>query len=179
VVVRAASETETEYQKRLNAQLDELAKTVAENMQKGILLHYTGTKAEFKEVGANAGGTKDLIELNEQWIISGAKGQPSLLGRTTGSTETWATVAYEQFARMLQNYQRLVRRALEYCYKLHITLLGHDFQDINIWFNPIRSLHPDKDAEVMKINAEAISILLQSGIISQEEARKFFNQVRI
>ncbi len=169
---RSPSETETEYQKRLSAQLEDLAKIVSENMQKGIFLHYEGVSAEFKEVSANAGGVRDLVELNEQWMISGAKGQPSLLGRTTGSTETWATVAYEQFVRMLQNYQRLVKRALEYCYKFHITLLGYDFQDININFTPIKSLKPDKDAELLKIKAETIQILLQNGIITNEEARK-------
>ncbi|MEJ5228288.1 hypothetical protein [Thermodesulfovibrio sp.] len=169
---RASSETDTEYLKRCNAQLEELAKTIVDNIQKGVLLHYEGSEAEFKEVGANASGVRELVELNEQWIISGAKGQPSLLGRTTGATETWATVAYEQFVRMLQNYQRVVRRALEYCYKLHALLLGYEFEDINVVFNPIKSLKPDKDAEVLKTTAEAVVVLLQSGLIDKERAQK-------
>lgn len=174
---RASSETDTEYLQRCNAQLEELAKTIVENIQKGVLLHYEGSEAEFKEVGANASGVRELVELNEQWIISGAKGQPSLLGRTSGSTETWATVAYEQFVRMLRNYQRVVRRALEYCYKLHALLLGYEFEDINIMFNPIKSLKPDKDAEVLKITAEAVAMLLQSGLIDREKAEKIIEEV--
>lgn len=176
---RAANETDTEYLKRCNSQLEELAKTIIDNMQKGVLLHYEGSEAEFKEVGANVAGVRDLIELNEQWIISGAKGQPSLLGRTSGSTETWATVAYEQFTRMLQNYQRVIRRALEYCYKLHLILLGYEFEDVNIIFNPIKSLSPDKDAQVIKIKTEAIQILLQAGVIDLETAKKLFEEVKI
>lgn len=174
---RASSETDTEYLQRCNAQLEELAKTIVENIQKGVLLHYEGSEAEFKEVGANASGVRELVELNEQWIISGAKGQPSLLGRTSGSTETWATVAYEQFVRMLKNYQRVVRRALEYCYKLHALLLGYEFEDINVVFNPTKSLNPDKDAEVLKTTAEAVAVLMQSGLIDKEKAEKIIEEV--
>ncbi|MDI6865777.1 phage portal protein family protein [Thermodesulfovibrio yellowstonii] len=174
---RAPSETDTEYLQRCNGQLEELAKAIVENIQKGVLLHYEGSEAEFKEVGANASGVREIIELNEQWIISGAKGQPSLLGRTSGSTETWATVAYEQFVRMLQNYQRVIRRAMEYCYKLHALLLGYEFDDINVVFNPIKSLRPDKDAEVLKTKAEAVVMLLQSNLIEKEEAKKVIEEV--
>lgn len=169
---KAPSETEVEYQKRLSNTLETLAQQVTENMQKGVLLHYSGTKAEFKEVGSNVSGVRDIMELNEQWTISGAKGQPSLLGRTSGSTETWATVAYEQFIRMLENYRRLVRRAMERVYKLHCTLLGFEYEDINFLFNPIKSLKPAEDMEVYKKKVEAISMLVQAGIMSIEEARK-------
>lgn len=174
---RAASETDTEYLKRCNLQLEELAKIIVDNIQKGVLLHYEGSEATFKEVGANAAGVREILELNEQWIISGAKGQPSLLGRSTGATETWATVAYEQFVRMLQNYQRVVRRALEYCYKLHALLLGYEFEDINVVFQPIKSLTPDKDADVLKATVEAVTTLLQAGLIEKPQAEKIIEEV--
>lgn len=169
---KAHSETEVEYQKRLSGTLENLANQVTENMQKGVLLHYVGTKAEFKEVGSNVAGVRDIVELNEQWVISGAKGQPSLLGRTSGSTETWATVAYEQFIRMLENYRRIVRRVMEKIYKMHCTLLGFEYDDINFVFNPIKSLNPAEDMDVYKKKVEAIGVLVQAGIMSIEEARK-------
>lgn len=174
---RAPSETDAEYLKRCNSQLEELAKTIVDNISKGILLHYEGSEAQFKEVGANAGGVRDILELNEQWIISGAKGQPSLLGRTTGATETWATVAYEQFIRMLRNYQRIVRRGLEYCYKLHALLKGYEFEDINIVFNPIKSLQPDRDAQVLKTMVESVVMLLEANLIDRATAERLIKEV--
>lgn len=139
---------------------------------KVCFLHFEGTKAQFKEVGSSATGVRELIELNEQWIISGAKGQPSLLGRTTGSTETWATVAYEQFMRMLQNYQRLIRRVVERVYKLHLTLKGYKFDDVNFDFNPLPSLKPDLVSEMFAKKVQAVVSLLQAGIINIEQAKK-------
>lgn len=169
---RAPNETEVEYQKRLMEYLDNIAVNIAENMTKGIFLHFEGTKAQFKEVGGIVSGARDIIEMNEQWIISGAKGQPSLLGRTTGSTETWATVAYEQFVRMLQNYQRLVRRVMERIYKLHLTLKGYDFEDVNFVFNPLPSLKPDLQSEIFAKKAQAVVSLIQAGVIDIEQAKK-------
>lgn len=169
---RAPNETEVEYQKRLSEYLDNVASTISENIAKGVFLHFEGTKAQFKEVGSSATGVRELIDLNEQWIISGAKGQPSLLGRTTGSTETWATVAYEQFMRMLQNYQRLIRRVVERVYKLHLTLKGYKFDDVNFDFNPLPSLKPDLVSEMFAKKAQAVVSLLQAGIINIEQAKK-------
>ncbi|GIW22250.1 MAG: hypothetical protein KatS3mg068_1257 [Candidatus Sericytochromatia bacterium] len=95
------------------------------------------TQLTFKELSNSMTGLSELSTMIDKLIISGAKGQPSLLGRTEGSTETWATVSYQQFVKTLQNFQRAVRRALEYCYRLHISLLGYDFEDINVIFNPL------------------------------------------
>ncbi|WP_028844719.1 hypothetical protein [Thermodesulfovibrio thiophilus] len=169
---RSPNETEFEYQKRLTEYLNNIAQSISENMAKGVFLHFEGTKAQFKEVGGSMSGARDVIEMNEQWIISGAKGQPSLLGRTTGSTETWATIAYEQFVRMLQNYQRLVRRVMERLYKFHLTLKGYSFEDVNFIFNPLPQLKPDAEIEMFAKKSQAVALLLQSGIIDIEKAKE-------
>lgn len=169
---RSPNETEFEYQKRLTEYLNNIAQSISENMTKGVFLHFEGTKAQFKEVGGSMSGARDVIEMNEQWIISGAKGQPSLLGRTTGSTETWATIAYEQFVRMLQNYQRLVRRVMERLYKFHLTLKGYSFEDVNFIFNPLPQLKPDAEIEMFAKKSQAVALLLQSGIIDIEKAKE-------
>lgn len=169
---RAPNETEAEYQKRLKEYLDSVATSIADNMTRGVFLHFDGTKAQFKEVGGSLSGVREIIELNEQWIISGAKGQPSLLGRTTGSTETWATVAYEQFVRMLQSYQRLIRRVMERIYKLHLTLKGYSFEDINFIFNPLPQLKPGTEVEEFLKKSQAVAQLVQAGVIDAAEAKK-------
>ncbi|MCS7317307.1 MAG: DUF1073 domain-containing protein [Candidatus Dojkabacteria bacterium] len=168
---KAPSETEFEYRNRLQNDIESISKTVYDNISKGIVIHYEGTELNFKELSNSLSGISELSNMIDKLIISGAKGQPSLLGRTEGSTETWATVSYEQFVKTLQNFQRTIKRALEYCYKLHISLLGYDFDDINIIFNPLPSLNPDKDAQNSKIKVDNTLNLLNSGLIDNQKAK--------
>jgi hypothetical protein len=166
------TETETEYFKRLEEHLNKVAEQIAENIQKGIFLHYEGTKAEFKEIGGKASDVDKILAHINRWLITGAKAQPSLLGISEGITETWAVVSYEQFARQLQNYQRIVKRALEYIYKLHCALKGFDIEDINIIFNPVPKLKPEADIEAFTKKADAITKLIETGVITIDEARE-------
>lgn len=172
---KAPSETEFEYRKRLQNDIENISKSVYDNISKGIVVHYEGTELNFKELSNSLSGISELSNMIDKLIISGAKGQPSLLGRTEGSTETWATVSYQQFVKTLQNFQRSIKRALEYCYKLHISLLGYDFEDINIIFNPLPSLNPDKDAQNSKIQVENTLNLLNSGLIDNQKAKSILD----
>lgn len=169
---KAPAETEFEYNKRLTKNIEDMSNILSDNIQKGMIVHYEGTNIQFKELSNSLQGIDTLSEMIDRLIISGAKGQPSLLGRTTGSTETWATVSYEQFVKTLQNYQRTIKRALEYCYKLHITLLGYSFDDINIIFNPLPSLNPDKEAQNSKVIVENTLEILRENLIDKKQAKK-------
>jgi hypothetical protein len=166
------TEIETEYFKRLEEHLNKVAEQVAENIQKGIFLHYEGTKAEFKEIGGKISDVDKILAHINRWLVTGAKAQPSLVGISEGITETWAVVSYEQFARQLQNYQRIVKRALEYIYKLHCALKGFDIEDINIIFNSVPKLKPEADIEVFTKKVDAITKLFETGIITIDEARE-------
>lgn len=168
---RLPGETEIEYQKRLKEYLEENADLFKEQIQKGIALHYDTTKVEYKEI-AGIATSRELIDLVEQWMVSASKMQPSLLGRTTGSTETWATIAYEQFVRQLKNMQNLCKEAIEYGLKLHLTLAGAPFSELEVRFSPPPSLSPEKEAQSRKLDADRIVELAQAGLITSEEARK-------
>jgi len=172
---RSPSETQAEYLKRLEQHLEKVAQTVSDNISKGAFVHYEGTKAEFKEIGAKTSEVDKIIGHINRWLIAGAKGQPSLVGVSEGITETWAVVSFEQFAKQLQNYQQVVRRALEYFYKLHLALKGFDVDDVNVVFNPVPKLKPEADIEIFTKKADAVVNLVASGIITTDEARKELN----
>lgn len=172
---KAPNETEVEYQNRLRKFLEETASDVEKNINKGILLHFEGTEAEFKEVSANFSGTKEIIELIEKYIIEGAKAQPSLLGFSTGYTETWSSVALHVFVKQLENIQNLVERALEYIYRLHIALKGYNIDDVDVEFYPVPEFQPHKVAEAEKFKAEMIKTLLEAQVITIDEARQMLN----
>jgi hypothetical protein len=171
-LAKAPNETETEYQERALKWLENIAQQVSENMSKGIFLHFDGTDAEFKEISPNAGGIREIIDLAEKWLIEGAKSQPAVLGFSTGYTETWATVALHVFSAQLENTQRLVRRFLEFVYRLHLMLKGFDIDDVNIIFNPLPDFEPQKKAEARLKETQRIVQLLQAGIIDVETAKK-------
>lgn len=78
---------------------------------------------------------------------------------------------------MLRNYQRIVRRGLEYCYKFHALLKGYEFEDINIVFNPIKSLQPDRDAQVLKTMVESVVMLLEANLIDRATAERLIKEV--
>jgi len=171
-LAKAPNETETEYQERALKWLENIAQQVSENMAKGIFLHFDGTEAEFKEISPNAGGIREIIDLAEKWLIEGAKSQPAVLGFSDGYTETWATVALHVFSAQLENIQRLVRRFLEFVYRLHLMLKGFDIDDVNIIFNPLPDFEPQKKAEARLKETQRIVQLLQAGIIDVETAKK-------
>lgn len=169
---KAPNETEKEYQDRAIRFLQQFGQDVADNMSKGIFLHYEGTEAKFQEISGNASGVKDIIELLERWTIEGAKAQPSLLGFSTGYTETWSTVALHTFVSQLSSIQTIIKRYLEYIYKLHLLLKGYNIDDVDVEFNPLPDFNPEKTAKAKLDDTQRIIQMLQAGIISVEEARK-------
>lgn len=168
---RLSGETETEYRKRLQEVLREEAKRVEENIQKGIVIHYDTSEVKYERIETSDLG-KGVIDQIELWILSAVRLQPSLLGRTTGSTETWAVVAYQQFTRQLRNMQQLVGDALEYFISLHLTLGGFEFKKVKVSFEQPPELNPKLNEEAQKLKAERVLSLYQAGLISYEEARR-------
>ena len=172
-VQKAPNETEVEYQNRQKQFLQNVAQDVANNITQGVFLHFEGTKAEFKDISnGNGREVKEIIELLERWTIEGAKSQPALLGFSTGYTETWATVALHTFISQLQSIQNIIKRFLEYTYRLHVVLKGYDVDDVKIIFNDLPDFQPQNKAQADLFEAQKLVQLLQAGIISVEEARK-------
>jgi hypothetical protein len=169
---KAPNETEKEYQDRARQFLEQFGQDVAENMSKGVFLHFEGTEAKFEEITGNASGIKEIIELLERWAIEGAKTQPSLLGFSTGYTETWSTVALHTFVSQLSSIQTIVKRFLEYAYKLHLLLKGYNIDDVDIEFNPLPDFRPDRTSKAELDRTQKVIQMLQAGVISVEEARK-------
>lgn len=170
---KAPNETEKEYQERLLQFLENIAPEIEDNMAKGVLLHYDGTDVQFKEITPNASGIRELVELNLNWVVSGAKSQPILVGMTGGLTETWGVISLKLLYQQFKNIQMTVKRFLEYTYKLHIALKGYEIDDIDVNFNPPPEYYPEKTAEAELKKAQYVVTLLQAGVISTEEAREY------
>ena len=167
---KVTGETDTEYYRRVREWLKEESDNIQQMIQKGVVIHTDASKVNFKEIPSTSIG-KEITELIEQWIVSSAKMQPSLLGRTTGSTETWAYIAYEQFVRQLRNIQKSVEQCLKYGLNLHLLLNGIK-ETVDIEFEKPPVLAPDKEAMASKLRADKLKELVESGIITKDEARR-------
>jgi len=167
----ADGETDTEYRERLYNKLLEEAQRVQEQIQKGLIIHYDSSQVKYEKIETSDLG-KGIIDQIELWLLSAVKLQPSLLGRTTGSTETWAVVAYAQFVRQLKNMQQLVEDVLEYFIGLHLTLRNVTFDHLEVEFEEPPDLNPKLTEEAQKTRADRVIALYQAGLLSLEEARK-------
>jgi hypothetical protein len=164
-------ETDTEYRKRLQELLQQEAANINNQIQNGVIVHYDSTNVSHKDISTSDLG-KGIIDQIELWLISGAKLQPSILGRSTGQTETWATVAYTQFVRQLKNMQQLVADFLEYLIGFHLTLRSIEFEKISVDFEDPPELNPKLNEEAKLTRAQRVISLYQAGLITEEEARK-------
>lgn len=170
---KTPSETNKEYQDRNKEYLKNSAANIIENLSSGVIVHTEGTKIDFKDIGKSITGIESLMSYNDTWLISGAKLLPSLLSRSSGSTETWSTIAYRQFTSQLENYQRLLKRAIEYIYCMHILLANYDEHGITIDFNKaLPPINPESDSISAKNNAEADSAYLDKQVMTVDEVRK-------
>ncbi|MDQ7081761.1 MAG: hypothetical protein Q9N34_01270 [Aquificota bacterium] len=51
------------------------------------------------------------------------------------------------FLSQIKNIQRIVKRFLEYTYKLHLVLRGFDVDDVDVEFEEPPDFNPEKTAE--------------------------------
>jgi hypothetical protein len=66
----------------------------------------------------------------------------------------------------------MIKRFLEYSYKLHLLLKGYNIDDVDVEFDPLPDFHPDKTAKAELDRVQKVIQMLQSGIITVEDAKK-------
>ncbi len=167
------NEAPREYTARLKKNLEDFAKSFRENFAKsGVAVSYDDVTIDHKSVTGDARGAADLFQIGEEQLASGIDMDPSLLGRSYSTTETYAGVVYESFLSKLRGRQRVLKRFLEKVYWLHLVLKGFRVKAVTVTFNPSRSLDPAADAQAK--NFELLNILLKqdAGWISADEAAR-------
>ena len=163
-------ESSTKYVSRCQTFLDEQAERMKHNYRDGIAVGFMDSfSVEHHSITGNAQGAKELFEMNEQQVFSGLKADPALHGRTYSTTETYAGVVYEKMLSIISNYQRTMKAVLEYGYKLHLRLLGLDYRDLWIEFEPSQSLNAERDEETYGTKLTNLKLLYDQGIINQNQ----------
>lgn len=163
-------ESSDKYISRCQAFLDEQAERLKHNYRDGIAVGFMDSfSVEHHSITGDARGAKDLFEMNEQQVFSGLKADPALHGRTYSTTETYAGVVYEKMLSIITNYQRTVKTVLEYGFKLHLRLVGLDYDDLWIEFEPSQSLNAERDEGTYATKLTNLQLLYNQGIIDQNQ----------
>lgn len=165
-------ETTEAYTARLTTYLTDLAKNMSENYRDGLMAHLDNMEITHHNVTGDARGAKDILQMNEEQIASGLKQDPALLGRSYSTTETYAGVIYAMMLRQLENYQMIIKRAIEQGYKLDLLLNDIPVDDVSLHFNPGMELNPKENAEAELIRTEAVISKMDAGIIGPDEAAR-------
>jgi hypothetical protein len=163
---------EEEYKSYLQKELIKFAENFRANFSSGAAVSYDDVDIQHHSITDNTNGAEKIFQMIEQQIASGLDIDPSLLGRTYSTTETYAGVVYHAFLSNLNNIRRLIKRVLEKIYYTHLILQGFQLDRVTVTFNPDKSLNPKADAEVEKINVETVILKLNAGIIDYDTAAR-------
>ncbi len=166
---RNPGETDGEYRTRLETYAGQVAKALEDNYAKGLLVKYSDQTLEHHPITGEARGAKDVFQMLEEQVASGLQTDPAMLGRSYSTTETYAGVVYHVLTQRVLAYQRLAKRRCERTYRLHLRLAGYPELSVNLQFNRIPALDPEKKTTADKTQVETVLLKVERGLISPDE----------
>lgn len=167
------NESPKEYTARLKKNLEDFAKSFRQNFaESGMAVSYDDVTIDHRSVTGDARGAADLFQIGEEQLASGIDMDPSLLGRSYSTTETYAGVVYESFLSKLRGRQRIVKRFLEKVYWLHLVLKGFKVDKVRVTFNAARSLNPQSEAQAENFRLLNIKLKEDAGWIDADQAAR-------
>ena len=169
---REPSETQEEYDAKARTYLEAIASSITENFTTGMGISYDNIDFAFQNTNAGAQGAQDILQIVLQGLFASMQRDPIFFGWNFNSTETFASVVYEEMQQGLEMFRLGVKRALEHGHRLNLALNGLGDTSISVRFGLYGSLDAFRDAQASQMNAQAVVTQLDSGIITPEEARK-------
>lgn len=170
-VPREHSEADKDYQRRAEKYLNELYKQFLKGAKKGIAVTDKQTELTHYNTTTASGALDKLITATEQQVASGLDIDPAMLGRTYSTTETYATVCYETLLNKNENIRRIIKRANERPYNLHLVMKKIP-ASCSIIFNDAPSLRVKEKVESEQIRQNMILTRLEKGIIDEDTAAR-------
>jgi len=164
---RGFNEAPHEYEHRLQLKLERYFSMFKKNMKKGIAITGTDIDMQHHNVSKAAGDVNNIIEATEQQVASGLDIDPAMLGRTYSTTETYATVCYETLLGKIDNIRRMIKRANERIYNMHLTMKQIP-ATAHIVFNDMYSLKRLEKVQADQIKQQMAIERRDAGIIDND-----------
>ena len=169
---REPSETQEEYDSKARTYLEAIAGSITENFTTGMGISYDNIDFQFQNTNAGAQGAQDILQIVLQGLFASLQRDPIFFGWNFNSTETFASVVYEEMQQGIEMFRLGVKRALEHGHRLNLALNGLGDTSIAVRFNEHGSLDAFRDAQADQMQAQAVVTQLDAGVITPEEARK-------
>lgn len=167
---RNPGEKEDAYQSRMQAYLAQNSEPLKSNFRDGMAFGFKDTfEVEHHSLAGNAQGASEIHQRVEEQVFSGLKSDPALHGRTFSTTETYAGVVYEKMLSILSNYQRPIKGVLEYGIKLHLNLMGLEYDELFVEFEASQSLSAERDENTYATKIDTLIKLYDQGVIDQNQ----------
>lgn len=169
---REPSETQSEYDDKARVYLEAIASSITENFTSGMGISYDNIEFQFQNTNAGAQGAQDILQIVLQGLFASLQRDPIFFGWNFNSTETFASVVYEEMQQGIEMFRLGVKRALEHGHRLNLALNGFGDTSISVRFNKHGSLDAFRDAQAEQMKSQAVVTPYTEGLITPEEARK-------
>lgn len=167
-----SGETAGEYQKRVQAHLQEVLNAFKENFREGLAVFTSDIKVERTNITTDVRGIQEIFRMNEEQVFSGMTTDPAMHGRTYSTTETYARVVYNMLLRHTESFQRPVKRRIERTYQLDLALAGIPVTEISLHFKRGQAQDPLVDAKSDQLQWKVLRDKVEAGLITPTAAAR-------
>jgi hypothetical protein len=171
---RLPGESQDKYDSKAKAYLDDIAKSVTANMSNGLGVGYNNIQFQFQNTQAGASGARDILQMVLQGVFAGLQRDPLMFGWSSGQSDAFVKVLYEELSQSMKFYQLGVSKVLELGYRLHLALVGMGGCSLSVKFRASRSLDQFRDSEAEYMDSKKIldQLTCEPPVITLAEARK-------
>ncbi len=169
---REPGETQSSYDSKSGRYLQRIADTVVNNLNNGLGIGFSNIKFTFQSTQSGAQGAKDILQLVLQGMFSALQRDPIFFGWSFHSSDSLASVVYEEMFKSLKIYQLGVKRSLEHGHRLNLAFNGMSDVGVSVQFRDDEGGDVFKVSEAKMMMAQAVISQMESGLISREEARR-------
>ena len=169
---REANETQADYDTKAGTYLQKIADSIINNLKAGLGVAYNNLKFTFQSTQAGAQGARELLQLVLQSMFAALQRDPIMFGWNFGSTETLASIVYEDMKQGLKVYQLGAKRAIEHGHRLNLALNGMGDVGLSMRFKKDQAIDPFKESQAAQMDAQSLAIQVENGFCTVEEARR-------
>lgn len=169
---RQSGESQETYDNRCQNYLQKFADTLRDNFLEGLGVGFDNVSFQFQSTQAGAQGAKDLLQMVLQGLFAALQTDPILFGWNFGSSDTFARIVFQKMLQNLNIYRLGAKRAVEHGHRLNLALKGMGDVGVSIRFKDDMNLDRFKEAEAHQMEAQAMNIQVEGGLITKQEARR-------
>lgn len=166
---RMPSESDEAYLSRCRSYINSTIPEIEKSQGKGYVVGFEGSH-EFKmhNTAQNAGGVKELFDLNSVIKMAGLKQDPSMLGKNFTTTETLGRVLLTKLSTQVVHFQQVVAAFLRELYMAELRMAGFKFAGLEICFEKPLLGDAMKEEQTKQTKIANLTALYNQGIISQQ-----------